>query len=68
MRAVLGYERDLIGRHVFLWKNRTDRTDRNARAAIDALVRVNVKLIVFLVNALDGANVNAGGVFRADAG
>ena len=68
MRAVLGHERHLIARHVFLWKNGADRAGRDARAAVDALVRVNVELIVALVNALDWANFDAGGIFGADAG
>jgi hypothetical protein len=68
MGAVLGDERDLIARYVLLGKNGTDRTGRDARTTVDALVWVNVKLVVALVNALDGTNVNAGGIFGADTG
>jgi hypothetical protein len=68
MSAVLGNECSLVGWHVFFWENRTDRAGRDASATIDALVWVNVELVVALVDALDGTNVNASGIFRADAG
>ena len=68
MRAVLGDERRLIARHVFFWVDGTDRAGWDASAAIDALVRVNVELVVTLVNAFDGANFDAGGIFGSDAG
>jgi hypothetical protein len=68
MGAVLGDERHLIARYVLLGKNGTDRTGRDARATVDALVRVNVKLIVALVNALDGTDIDTCGIFGANAG
>jgi hypothetical protein len=68
MRAVLGNECRLIGRNVLFWEDRADRTGWDASATVDALVRVNVKLVVAFVNAFDGANFDAGRIFGADAG
>src|SRR5262249_53454706 len=52
-----------------------DRTNRDARATIDALDRVDVqqflscviRLILLGMNAVDRAGVDAGGIFSADA-
>src|SRR3989304_2999804 len=57
-------------------EDRLDRTRRDARAAVDAFVGVNVqhfggreiRLVLARMNAIDGAHVNAGGVLRSDAG
>ncbi len=68
MRAVLGDECLLIGWHVFFWKDSAYRTGRYARSAVDALVWMNVKLVVTLVNALDGTDFDAGGIFGSNAG
>jgi hypothetical protein len=68
VNAVLGDERRLIAGHVFLWEDCADRAGWDASAAVDALVRVNVELVVAFVDALDGANFDAGGIFGADAG
>jgi hypothetical protein len=68
VRAVLGDKRNLISGHVFLGEDRADGAGGNARAAVNALLGVNVELIVTLVDAFDGANFDAGGILRADAG
>ena len=68
MRAVLGDEADLIGGHVFLWEDRADGAGGDARAAVDALVWVDVELIVAFVDAFDWANFDAGAVLGSDAG
>jgi hypothetical protein len=63
-------------------KNRRDRTDRYASAAIDAFHRIDVELgdciepgttviigcLFFWVNAIYGAGIDAGGVLYPDAG
>src|ERR1035441_1154570 len=57
-------------------KDRRNRANRNARAAIDAFHRVDVKqlrfrvvgLILLGMNAIDRAGVDAGGILGADAG
>jgi hypothetical protein len=57
-------------------EDRLDRTRRDARTTVDALVRMNVEhlrglergLVFARVNAIDRAHVNACGVFGADAG
>ena len=54
--------------YVGIGKNRLDRALRLAGAAIDTLVRVDVVLILTLVNAVDGANFDATCVLRVDAG
>jgi hypothetical protein len=68
VRAVLGDEARLVGGHVFLGEDRADRAGWDARAAVNALVGVNVELVVTFVDALHGANFDAGAVLRADAG
>jgi hypothetical protein len=68
VNAVLGDERRLIARHIFLWVDRADGASWDASATVDALIRVNVELVVAFVDALDGANLDAGGIFGADAG
>lgn len=57
-------------------EDRGDGANRNAGAAIDAFLRIDEKLlgfgvtvgIFFGMDAIDGAGVDAGGVFSADAG
>src|SRR5215204_3788282 len=66
--AVLLDERLLLRRHVLLREDRRDRALRLARAAVDALVGVDVELVRPLVDAVDGADVDAGLVLDADAG
>jgi hypothetical protein len=68
MGAIFGDERDLIAGHVLLGKDGAHRTGRDARATVDALVRVNVKLVVALVNALDGTDIDTCGIFGANTG
>jgi hypothetical protein len=63
-------------REIFEGEDRRDRADRDARAAINALRRIDVKLVdlfvlglVFArVDAIDGTDIHASGVFCADAG
>src|SRR5690554_4304464 len=57
-----------LRRHVYLGVDGVHGAGRHAGAAVDALVRVDVELIVRLVDALDGADVHAGRVLNADAG
>jgi hypothetical protein len=59
-------ESDKFGRQIVVLQNGTDRTGHNASAAPDTLVRVNEKLIITLVNALDWANLNATRVFGSN--
>jgi hypothetical protein len=68
VRSILGNKRLLIGRNVLFGEDRTDWTGRDASPAINALVGVNVKLIVALVNTLDWTDFNTSRVFRTDAG
>ena len=67
VRAVLGDEADLVDGHVFLWEDRADGAGGDACAAVNALVWMNVELIVAFVNAFDWANFDAGAVFGSDA-
>ena len=68
MLCVLGDETGPFGRHIRVRKDGLDRTLRLTRAAIDALVRVDVVLILTLVDAVDGTNFYAARVLRVDAG
>src|SRR5688572_2055559 len=54
-------------RSLVLREDRLDRTDRLARAAIDALVGMNEELILALVDAIDRAHLHAGLVLDVDA-
>jgi hypothetical protein len=60
-------ERHKLGRQVVTHKNRTNWTSCNTTAAIDALIWMNEKLIITLVNTLDRTHLNATRVFAADA-
>src|SRR5207249_8859704 len=53
---------------VVLVEDRGDRTHRLARAAVDALVRLDVEHPAALVDAVHGALVDAGAVLHVDAG
>src|SRR4249919_1142716 len=55
-------------RECILRKDRLDRTLRFAGAAVDALLRIYDEDALDLVNAIDGADVDAGEVFDVDAG
>ena len=56
-----------ISGDVFLREDRGYRALGLAGAAIDALVRVNEELLLPLINAIDGADIDARLVFDADA-
>jgi len=62
VNIILGDELVPLLRHFVIRKDRVDGTLRNASAAIDALFRVDVELILTLVNAIDGTYVHAGRV------
>ena len=55
-------------RHIGNRKDRTGRANREARTAVDAFLRVDKKLIVSFVNAIDWANFDARAVFDANTG
>src|SRR5580700_10531256 len=63
-------------RQVFQSEDRGHRADRNAGAAVDAFRGINIelcdlfilRLILARVDAIAGTDVDAGGVFCADAG
>lgn len=55
-----------FGQVIFV-EDRLDRALGNARLAIDAFIRMNVEDLVALVEAFDGANNNAVGVFATKA-
>src|SRR5437870_3732856 len=59
-----------LGRDLVLGEDRVHRARIHARAAVDALVRVDVVHVrgVVGVDAVDGANLHAGGVLHTDAG
>ena len=55
-------------RKIFFEEDRLDRTDRLARAAIDAFVGVDVERAATFVDAIYGALLNASFVFNIHAG
>ena len=55
-------------RQVILVEDRLDRADRLAGTAVHALVRVDVEHPLALVDAVDGALVDAGPVLQVDTG
>jgi len=57
-----------IRRHVLFRKNRGDRALGLARAAIDALVGMDVELVGSFIDAVYRTHVNAGAVLRILAG
>jgi hypothetical protein len=66
--AVLGDKAGLVAWHIFFGEDGADGAGWNTCATVNALVRVNVELVVAFVDALDGANLDAGAVFGSDAG
>ena len=56
-----------LARDVCIREDRLDGTLRLTRTTIDAFVRVDVKLICRLINAIDRANLDATRVLRLDA-
>src|SRR2546422_1228201 len=67
-RSVFGDIALPLRRRVFLREDRRDRALRLAGPAVDALVRVNVELVLPLVDAVHRAHVYAGAILHADAG
>src|SRR3954451_15024544 len=68
VRVVDLHERlPLIGKRVF-WEDRLDRALRLARAAIDALLRIDHEDAVRLMDAVNGTDVDTGQIFDVDAG
>src|SRR5207237_831674 len=63
-----GDEQFLLARHVAILINRLDRADRDADAAIDAFVGLDVHHPPTLVDALDRADFLADAVLHIDAG
>jgi len=49
-------------------EDRVHRALRLAQAAVNALIRINVKLIACFMDAVHGADRNAGSIFDANAG
>ena len=58
----------LIARDVFLGIDRIDRALGHAYRTVDALVRIDDQEIRAFPEAVDGANIDAVGVFAANAG
>src|SRR5690349_13006439 len=65
--VLLGERGPLLGDAV-VREDRLDRAGRLAGLAVDALVGVDVELILPLVDAVDGADLDAGLVLHPDAG
>jgi len=68
MVCVLLREVRPLVRYVCIGEDRLNRALRLTGAAVDALVRMDVELILTLVDAVDGAHLDATRVFRLDAG
>src|SRR2546427_12383782 len=66
--AVLLDEGGPLLRHAVVREDRLDRARRLAGLAVDALVGVDVELILPLVDAIDGTDLDAGLVLHPDAG
>ncbi len=66
--TVLGSKALPFAGQVFFWENRADWASWDTSAAVNALVWVNVELVVAFVDTLDWANFDAGTVFCSDAG
>ena len=60
--GVLGYVLGPFRRHIFFREYRRDRALRLTCSAVDALVGMNIELVLSLIDAVDGANINAGSV------
>ena len=61
-------ELDFVGIEIFFGLNGIDRAFRNADGAVDALVGVNHQHVGTFAKTVHGADVDAIGVFAADAG
>jgi hypothetical protein len=66
--AVFSDKALLVGGNIFFWEDGADRASRNASATVNALVWVDVELVVAFIDALDGANFDAGAIFGSNAG
>jgi hypothetical protein len=59
-------ERNELGRKLIVHENRAYWTGHNTGTTPDALIRVNEKLIITLVNAIAWTNFHAGRIFGSD--
>lgn len=66
--GVLGHEARPLAGDIRVGEDRLNRALGLAGSAIDALVRVDVVLILTLVNAVDGAHFDAARILCVDAG
>src|SRR5512143_3924784 len=66
--AVLGDVGLPLRRDVFFGEDRRHRTLRLARPAVDALVGMDVELVLCLVDAVPRTDIHTGAVFDVDAG
>src|SRR5215208_651176 len=64
---ILLYEGYHVGRHVLFGKNRRHRALGLAGAAVDALVGMDVELVLALVDAVHGTDIHARAVLDPDA-
>jgi hypothetical protein len=60
-------EAQKFGRYIITTKNRSYWTRWKTRATINTLVRVNKKLIITFVNAINWTHIHAGRIFGSDA-
>jgi len=67
VRVLLGVGGPLA-RHVRVWKDCLNWTLRLTCSTVDAFVRMDIKLILTLVDAVDGTDFNATRVLSFDAG
>jgi hypothetical protein len=68
VNAVLSSEALPFAWQVFFWEDCADGASWDASAAVNALVWVNVELVVAFVDTFNWANFDAGAVFGSDAG
>jgi hypothetical protein len=66
--TVLSGEALPFARQVFFWEDCADRASWDASTTVNALVWVNVELVVAFVDTFNWTNFDAGTVFSSDAG
>jgi phosphoribulokinase len=59
-------ERHELGWKLITTEDRSNRASHRTSSTIDTLIRVNKKLIIALVNALDRTHLNATRIFASD--